>query len=414
MTEPHFLQTIEAFTWPAYDGRSIGNIPATIAETLKVPFNGLPALEPKLWQPLAGDCRRVVLLTLDAFGWNLLQAEEARLGGLLNKADIVEQITSIFPSTTVAALSSLWTGAAPAQHGMLALNMFFPEYATETQMLFFTPTFGRYPDALIAAGLKPESFLQWPGMAEQLAQQGVPTHAFKGREIIYSALSRMHGRGVSGDHGAITFSDMLDQVAQMLEATADESLYLSAYWPTIDTISHFRHWDGEATRAEIRTLFYQIQTQFLDKLSASAREGTLFFITADHGQIALPTHIYLEDHPKLQQMLFMKPSGEPRITYLYAKHGRIEEIVQYINQHLGAFMVALTAEEALASGLFGPQPHTAVAHERIGDVVVIMRQDAVLFNQTLPEQARHMVGGHGGMSHGEMQVPWIGFRLDGW
>jgi predicted AlkP superfamily pyrophosphatase or phosphodiesterase len=42
---------------------------------------------------------------------------------------VSHQLTSIFPSTTVAALSSFWTGAAPAQHGMMGLNIFFPQMA---------------------------------------------------------------------------------------------------------------------------------------------------------------------------------------------------------------------------------------------------------------------------------------------
>ncbi len=407
----HPMNVPDNFTWPAYDGRSIANIPATVAEIVKAPFTGLPPLEADLWQPVSRGAKRVVVLTLDAFGWNLLQAEQNHLDGLLKRADIVESLTSIFPSTTVAALSSLWTGAAPAQHGMLGLTMFFPEYATAAQMLSFTPTFGRYPDALVEAGLKPETFLQWPGMAEQLVRSGVPTHAFKGRHIIDSVLSKMHGRGVTGDHGVITMSDMLAQMGQLLHETAGETLYLSAYWPTIDTLSHYRLWDGAATRAEIRTLFYQIQTEFLNNLSDQAKKDTLFFITADHGQTPFRQHIFIEDYPQLQEMLFMKPTGEPRVAYLYAKHGRVEEIIHTINSQLNEAMIATKAEDALASGLFGPAPHTAVARERIGDIVVIMRDDYVFTSRAKAEEWQEFIGGHGGMTQAEMQVPWIGFRL---
>lgn len=404
----------DELTPPAYDGRSIANIPATAAEILHVPFNGLPSLAAELWQPLAGGAKRVVLLVLDAFGWNLLQAEEANLQRLVKKADVVGKLTSVFPSTTVAALSSMWTGAAPAQHGMLGLTMFFPEYATATEMIRFTPVFAHYPNALVEAGLTPETFLYWPGLAEQLAHYGVPTYSFKGRELVDSALSKMHSRGVVADQGVITFADLLWQMGQTLHDKAGEPLFLFGYWPVIDTLSHFRLWDGAATRAEARMLFHQIEHEFLNRLTAVARQDTLFFITADHGQTAWPDAIFLEDHPRLQEMLFMRPTGEHRVSYLYAKHGRTDDMLYYLQTHLSHALIALRSDVALAAGLFGPAPHTAVALERLGDITVIMRGGYRLLTRAQEKKARHMVGGHGSLTPAEMLVPWLGFRLDSW
>ncbi len=402
------------FTWPQYDGRAIANVPATVADILHVPFNGLPPLAADLWQPLGGGVKRVVLIVLDGFGWNLLQEEAANLGALVQKAVIVDQLTSIFPSTTVAALSSLWTGAAPAQHGMLGLTMFFPEYAAAGDMLKFSPVFGRYPDALVEAGLEPESFLQWPGLAEQLARYGVPTYSFKAREIVNSVLSRMHGRGVVADQGVVTFADLLWQMSHLLHEKAGESLFLFAYWSAIDTLSHFRSWDGAPTRAEARLLFHQLEHEFLNRLTAVARQDTLLFITADHGQTVWPDIIFLDDHPRLQEMLFMRPTGEHRLSYLYARHGRTDDIIHYLQTHLSHALVAVRSEEALAAGLFGPGPHTAVALERVGDVIAIMRGGYRLLSRAQEKKARLMVAGHGSLTHAEMMTPWLGFRLDGW
>lgn len=402
------------FTLPAYDGRSIANIPATVAAILQTPFDGLPPLAAELWQPIARGAKRVVVLTLDAFGWNLLQAEAANLAHLAQKAGVVGQLTSVFPSTTVAALSSLWTGVAPAQHGMLGLTLFFPEFAASTEMIRFTPVFGHHPNALVEAGLAPETFLHWPGLAEQLARHGVPTYSCKGREIVDSALSKMHGRGVAADFGAISFADMLTQMADLLHEKAGEPLYLFAYWPTIDGLSHYRLWDSAATRAEARTLFHQIAHEFLNRLTAVARQDTLLFITADHGQVATPDLIFLEDHPRLQEMLFMRPAGEHRVAYLYAKHGRTADIMAYLQTHLSHAMVAVRSVDALTAGLFGPEPHTAVALDRLGDVIVMMRGGYKLLTRAHEKLARQMRGGHASLTPAEMLAPWLGFRLDAW
>lgn len=412
----NMLSIPKGFVKPDYNGGSIANIPATIASLFDVAIDGLPPLPLEFWQPLAGDVQRVVLLIIDGFGWNLLHKERPTLKPLLEKSIVFEKVTSIFPSTTVSALSTLWTGAAPAQHSMLGFKLFFEEFGTIGQMLAFTPSFGRYPDALVEAGLEPETFLQWPGFAEQLAASGIPTHAFKARQFVDSALSRMHNRGVTKDHGVLTVSDMFVRMRRLLEAKQGEPLYMSAYLPTVDLLSHGFGWNDECVAAELRANITQLQLDFLGGLSSQARQGTVLLVTADHGQIVTPPgdQIYIEDFPELQQMLFMKPAGEPRVAYLYTKHGRQTDTISYINQHLGHAMIAWSAADVLEAGLWGPEPYASTISGRIGDVVVVMRDGYSLFGTraTEHENLSWMMGRHGGLTEAEMLVPWLGFRLD--
>ncbi|VAW30961.1 hypothetical protein MNBD_CHLOROFLEXI01-3489, partial [hydrothermal vent metagenome] len=344
------------FALPDYGGGSIANVPATVAKMLDVPFAGLPALPDALWWPLGDSIKRVVLLTLDGFGWNLFQARQDLVTAVTHRATITNQLTSIFPSTTVAALSSLWTGVAPAQHGMVGLHLFFPEYAVSAGMLDFSPLFFKMKDALVEAGLEPEKFLQQPGMAEQLAAGGVPTYAFKGAEIVDSALSQMHGRGVADSFGSYAFAEMLVQMREFLDEKAGERLFINAYWPSIDTLSHVHTWQGTAVSAELRAIFYQLQTEFFEALTDAARKDTAFFIVADHGQALTPVshHIFLSDHPQLEKMLFMRPTGEPRVLYLYVKHGCRTAVIDYINTKLAHAMTAVLTQDALQAGLFAP------------------------------------------------------------
>lgn len=404
----------DEFLRPDYEGGSIANVPATVAALLDVPFVGLPPLRDELWRPLTG-VKRVVVLLVDAWGWNLLAQERGNLAGLLERTAVASSITSIFPSTTVAALSSVWTGAAPAQHGLVGLRLFMPDYAVITQMLHFTPTFGKYPDALIEAGLEPETFLAVPGFAEQLAAAGVDSYAFKGRDIVHSALSQMHDRGVTADMGVSSLADMFVQMRQLLEAKAGERLFVNAYWPLVDTLSHIYGWCGEPVAAELRAIFMLLEAELLNKLSPAARRDTAVFIMADHGQVVTPPaqRIHLDEHPRLQEMLLMRPAGEPRTVYLYAKHGRQADILQYINEELGHAMVAFPADAALKAGLLGPLPHAPQTAERVGDVIATMRHGYVFLTPSEREKADKMQGRHGGMTEAEMRVPWLGIRLDG-
>jgi predicted AlkP superfamily pyrophosphatase or phosphodiesterase len=401
------------FTWPDYEGGSIANIPATVASLLEAPFQGLPPLRSALWRPLSGEVRRVVVLVLDAFGWNLWQRERERLLPLIATPTIEGQITSVFPSTTVNALSCIWTGAAPAQHGLVGLHLFFPHLAVLGQMLSMTPEFFHAPDALVRAGLNVDDFLAAPLIATQLRAAGVVTHAWKGWDIVDSSLSRMHSRDVAARHGATSLADMLTQISAFLESRLSRRLYVYAYWPTIDTLSHTYGWEGASVSAEAQALFYQIQTFFLDKLSPAARAGTVFILTADHGQTLTPfrQRVLIEDHPDLQRLLLMRNAGEPRVPYLYARQGRVAEVVAYINTQLSDHAYALPAEAALASGLLGPPPHAATTVERLGDVVMLMRGGAGYVNPHEKEKAQRFRGLHGGLTAAEMQAPWLAFRL---
>lgn len=404
----------EEYVLPAYDGGSIANVPATAAAMLGVPFDGLPPLQEAAWRPLAGNVRRVVVLLIDAFGWNLLPRVEGDLGWLLERAAVRQKLTSVFPSTTVAAMSSLWTGVAPAQHGFVGFRLFLPKQAVLSQMIHFTPVFARFPDALVEAGLEPGAFLRAPGVAEQLAAAGVPTYSFKSHAFADSALSQMHGRGVRKTFGIVTAADMFAHLRRLLEETAGQPLYAVAYWDAVDSLSHRYSFDHPSVTAELRSVLTLLRDELWHALSPAARAGTALFITGDHGQIPTPSSqaLYLSDHPELEKMLLMRPAGEPRTLYLYARQGRQEDVVYYLRERLSESTVALSAADALDAGLFGPLPHAPETARRLGDVVALMRGGHVLLDSAEAESVRKMRGRHGGLTAGEMEIPWLGFRLD--
>ena len=393
-------------------GTTIANVPATIARLFDVPFNGLPPLPESHWRPL-GNPKRVVLLILDALGRNLLEEHPHHWAAVRGRAAVDKIITSVFPSTTVTCLSSLWTGHAPSQHALVSLFMLFPEYATVGQMLGLSPRFGDYPDALVEAGLKPEEFLPVPSLPQQLAQHDIPTHSFKPKSIIQSALSKMHDRGVKKQHGSVSFADLLGQITAVLEEEPSAPLFLSGYWPTIDTLSHAYTPHHPIVEAELQTLFYQIEQFLLRPLSPSARQDTVLLIVADHGQIPYTTpHVAVPTDPALQDLLLFRGAGEARAPYLYARQGQQEALLAYLRQRYEKELFAFPSAELLEMGLFGPPPYPPELSRRLGDVIALMRDGRLWLNDAkddyLTTKFRAM---HGGLTAAEMFVPWLGVPL---
>lgn len=402
----------DEFVLPDYESGTIANIPATAAALLGVPFEGLPPLRDALWQPLAGDVERVVVFLVDALGWNIIQREQATLAGLA-EATVADKITSVFPSTTTNALSSIWTGTAPAQHGLVNIRILLPELGTIGQMIHMTPAYTRHPDSLIDAGIDPVKFLATAGVGTKLTQAGVQSFAYKSRHIVDSALSKMHGRGLTDSRGATSVADMLTQVRDQLETTRNEKLYINMYWETVDMLSHLYGNGHDIVSAETQTLFWQLKQFLLDALSPAARKGTVVMLIADHGHADVPLSdaILLEEHPDLQDMLLMRLAGSGRMPMLYAKQGRVQDAIDYINHHFGDKAYALRSEEALQLGLFGPPPFAPRTRDRIGDLIVLMRGSTTWIEPMEKEKAKIVISRHSSLTADEMEVPFIAWRL---
>src|SRR5687767_15452487 len=96
---------------PDYTGASIAVIVPALLQPLPAP-----------WMPgCVAGARAVVLLVLDGFGWRAIDAARARLPVLGSLEG--GPITTVVPSTTAAALSSIASGMAPASHGMVGYRM---------------------------------------------------------------------------------------------------------------------------------------------------------------------------------------------------------------------------------------------------------------------------------------------------
>ena len=115
------------FVYPAYAGGSILNLPATICQALGVePLGGLP-LSPGLVVDLPADIRRVILVLVDALALHRLQRwmsdGTAPVWQQLAQGGMLSALTSVVPSTTSTALTTLWTGKSPSEHGVVGYEL---------------------------------------------------------------------------------------------------------------------------------------------------------------------------------------------------------------------------------------------------------------------------------------------------
>ncbi len=406
------------FIAPNYGGRSIANLAASIIRILGGTIRTAP-LEPALIQDFATGVDRIVLVIADAVGYvRLIETLETNphngFHALLRAGARLAPLTSVFPSTTTAALTTLWSGYTPAEHGLVGYQLFLRDYGARTEMIGFSPVATKElgSEQLLAAGLEPDKFLAAPSLPQTLAPVGAPVYHFIEEPYVESALARVQIRGARETRGFVSSSDMWVALREHVEAHRAERALFVAYWSAADSIAHRYGASSETVVAEINNLAFSGEREFLRRLSPAARAGTLFLFVADHGQIDTPPHaaVCLRDHPRLRDRLLMDFTGDPRAAYLYCRNGEVEAVREYFKTHLADEFVVVEARSALEGGLFGSGDIAPEVKHRLGDLIVLARGNSFLWDRA--EESK-MLGRHGGLAAEEMLVPLIAARLDG-
>lgn len=412
------LHLPDDFVAPHYGGHSIVNVPASITQILggRHPTLGLNS---GLIDALASGVRRVVLVIVDALGYDfLLRAWEANpdnsFQGLLKNGGRLAPLTSVFPSTTTAALTSLWSGYTPAEHGAVGFQLFLRGPNLRANMIKFQATALHKlgGEQLPAAGVDPDKFLPVPALPQTLARLGVPTFNLIEQPYENSPLSRMQIRGVKETRAFVTSSDMWLALRKLMEDRPTEKALFVAYWSAVDTIAHAYGPASDAIVAEIDNLAYSFEREFLRRLTPAARQDTLFLLTADHGHAYTPPKemVFLNQHPFIRERMVMDYAGEPRAAYLYCTQGEVEAVRQYFAERLADKFFVLNSHAALEAGLFGPPPFAPETRYRVGDLIVLARGNHILWER---DDVSRTLGRHGGLSETEMLVPLLAARLDG-
>jgi hypothetical protein len=400
---------LDEVVWPSYGGLSIANVPATVARALgaDLPGAALP-LDARLCAP---DARfeRVVVILLDGLGYNLLQElraepEVAQAVGEAAGDGALTPLTSVFPSTTAAALSTLWTGFPPAGHGLVGTRMLLREYGVLVSSLSLSPVSSDKRQELLDWGFDPAPFLGVAGLAQVLAEAGVRSYLVILGRLAGSGLSFMLHRGVETVHGVASSGDLWVSLDELMESTRGERCLISGYWGALDAISHNAGARSPRALAEARA-----QLLYLRDFAARWATGdgqTMLVVLADHGHVDYRDdhRIDMADHPALADTFRMPFAAEPRARYLFLRAGLRRQAERYLREELSDRVMVMDSQAALAAGLFGDGPLHPETPARIGDLLAVCREGARMYDAL---ERYFFTSGHGALSAGEMLVPLI-------
>lgn len=336
------------------------------------------------WMPSAvRESRCVVLLVLDGLGWNTLESHRSllpALGALEGGA-----VTTVAPSTTATALTSLTTGLAPSQHGITGFRMRVPEGVLN--VLRWRLDGGR---------VAPDAFT---------VQRHTP---FMGRDVPVVTRSEFRTTGFTDAHlrggRFVGWSTPAVLVERCRGLVAAGERFVYAYYPGIDAVAHEFGLHNPFLTSEL-VFADGLVARLVDALPADA----CVLVTADHGQV----HIGPGGWTSLGSLepLVGVQSGEGRFRHLYARDGAAGDLFDAARAELGDQAWVFTRDELFDDGWLGPPGAAAgrSVRRRVGDVVLAAREPVAFVDPAFAVEAA-LVGAHGSLTPDEMLVPLVGAR----
>lgn len=351
---------------------------------------------------------KIVLFILDALGYNLYKRILNRRKNEFTIFNNIEflPMTSVFPTTTTSALTTLNTGLPPLKHGMVGYILFLKEFGLLANMIELTPV-GMERDLLIKMGLNPTKFLNKRTLHELLKENGIGSFTVTASIFKNTGLNRMHANG-SNLKTYQSFSDLFSTIRKILKDNKEEKFFLMAYWGLVDTLGHRKGPLSDEYESEVFWILRMFEEEILKKIQSSVLKKTLFLITGDHGQ--KPTkwedEIWLVSNDEFCSKLSIPPTGEQRMMYLFTKNPR--DFKAFFESKYKDRAILIDSKEALEMKIFGfGEPNIGLT-DRIGDLILLAKKD-YSFNYKYTGQEKSLKGKHGSLTEDELLVPLIPF-----
>jgi Type I phosphodiesterase / nucleotide pyrophosphatase len=334
------------------------------------------------WMPApVASAGQVVLLVLDGLGWEQLQDRGDLMPTLLAMSG--GPITTVAPTTTATALSSIATGLTPAEHGLLGYRMLLG--GEVINVLRWTSSSGDRRRA------QPPRDVQ-------------PFAAFLGHQVPVISPADLEGTGFTEGHlrgsrpvGYRATSAISVEVGRQL-AAGERFVY--AYYGGVDKTAHERGF-GDYYDAELRAAD-RLVGDILDALVP----GAVLLITADHGQVHVGDQI-VEPPAELLDMVAMQ-SGEGRFRWWHARHGCGHDLAKAAEESYEDLAWVVTREQVIDEHWFGPSIAAPMA-ARLGDVALVPFAP-VSFRDPNDSGPFELICRHGSLTPAEVLVPLLAGR----
>ena len=385
----------ETFVKPLYDEGGFAGIPARIENAFT-----------------SGNYDAVVLFLIDGFGWRFFERfQDAPFLKRIARQGKIEKLTSQFPSTTAAHITTIHTGLPVGISGVYEWYYYEPQIDQIIAPLLFSLAGTKERDTLKSIGVKPASLYPRGVFYPALKKRGVDSYLFGLREYTPSTYSSVIMAGLE-QYAFKTFSEALVNLNLLLEKQTKPT-YIHLYFDKLDSICHEYGPTSPQMEAEIET-FLLIMEHYFERIF-NTKKRVLFLMTADHGQVEVDpqTTVFLNRDMRFSGVeRFLKtnryrqllvPAGSARDMFLHVKDDLVDDAQAFLTPRLEGKADVVKTEYLMKDGYFGPQVSSRL-RERVGNLVILpYRYESVWWYEKDKFEQR-FYGHHGGLTPQEMET----------
>ncbi|MEN9752136.1 MAG: hypothetical protein RLZZ600_1183 [Actinomycetota bacterium] len=335
------------------------------------------------------SCRATILILVDGLGVENIRNASGYSRFLAQSLNDSITASTVFPSTTAAALSSLVTGVQPAEHGILGYRVMNPETGELVNQL------NGLNENLVDAG-----WMGVPSLINGASVEGKSVCVIGHPRFAQSALTRMlYGQALYVASRSI--EERLRE-AQLRVQRGDEGL-IFVYISDLDEAAHAHGAGSDAWLNKVEELDGLLKSH----VAAVPRDINVV-VTADHGIIDIPVSQHL-NYPEELLTDVEQVGGEPRCLQLFLSDtASVSDVMERWRNHFGDEVNVSTRDEVFARSY---NQNLSSRGARAGDIFVEAGMAGALYAASDPTApGRNMVGQHGGTTPAEMEIPLIVWR----
>jgi predicted AlkP superfamily pyrophosphatase or phosphodiesterase len=383
------------FIKPRYDEGGFAGIPTRLKDAF-----------------MSGKYDAVVLFLVDAFGWRFFERfQDAAFIQRMAKHGRIEKLSSQFPSTTAAHVTTIHTGWPVGQSGVYEWYYYEPQLDAIIAPLLFSFAGSPHRDNLASTGIHPPLLYPRGFFYPELKKMGVDPYVFAIRDYTPSTYSNVVMAGAE-QYSFRTLSEAFVNLGSLLEQHTDAA-YIHLYFDKIDAVCHEYGPNAPQTEAEIETFLLMMEHYF--ERIFTGKKRILFLMTADHGatEVDPETTTYLNTDPRFagferfiktnRQGKLLVPAGSARDMFLYIREDLLEEAQSFLATRLDGKADVMKTEALIVDGYFGAEVSPRF-RERVGNLVILPYRSESVWWYEKGKFEQKFYGHHGGLTPQEMET----------
>ena len=344
----------------------------------------------KLDNELQKKYKNVVFMILDGMGEHILTPISPNGYFKQNELDCV---TSVYPSTTTAALTTYYAGKPPYETGWIAWSQYFKEYGRAIDMLSHKESYKgeNFKSAKIDVF---KEIVNYTPIFEQIEKASPDVKAY---ELTPTYSDKRSKRSIRADN----IDEIIPNIEMLCENPGEK--FILAYCDNPDGLLHKFGTDS----TEVSTYIKETE-QKIEKMCKELDEDTIIIISADHGHRNIEKSYTLLDYPEIQECLILPASLESRTVAFWVKEDMKKIFVERFNKIFGEEFLLMTKEEFLQKNMLGFGKKHPKVDDFIGNYIALSTASSMIRIETFLADGKPVKKStHCGLTKEEMEVPVI-------